>query len=98
MTPNRSGEGAHALPPDRMPGGATGHALSIANEFAEVVVRRVDTRNGGARLLIQSPKSGGRWVSLDALEAEALTWQNPATLAAMVGNAHAPLILGGDDA
>ncbi|WP_137144040.1 hypothetical protein [Mycolicibacterium sp. CR10] len=93
MTPNRSGEGAHALPPDRIPG-ATGHALSIANEFAEVVVRRVDTRNG-ARLLIQSPKSG-RWVSLDALEAEALTWQNPATLAAMVGNANAPLILGDD--
>lgn len=50
------------------------------------------TRNG-ARLLIQAPKSA-QWVSLDALELEALTWQNPATLAAMVGNAGAPLILG----
>ncbi len=56
-------------------------------------MRRVTTRNG-ARLLIQAPKSA-QWVSLDALEIEALTWQNPATLAAMVGgNAGAPLILG----
>lgn len=70
--------------------GATGEPLVIANEFAEVVLRRVETRNG-ARILIQSPKSG-QWVSLDPLEVEALTWQNTATFAAMVGNVHAPLI------
>lgn len=70
--------------------GAVGEALSVANEFTEVVVRRVDTRNG-SRLLISAPRSG-QWITLDALEVEALTWQNPRTLAAMVGNSHAPLL------
>ncbi len=70
--------------------GAIGEAISVANEFTEVVVRRVDTRNG-SRLLISAPRSG-QWITLDALEVEALTWQNPRTLAAMVGNSHAPLL------
>jgi hypothetical protein len=64
--------------------------LTIANEFTEVEVRRVDTRNG-SRLLITAPRSG-RWISLDALEVEALTRQNPRTLAAMVGNTQGPLL------
>lgn len=64
--------------------------ITIANEFTEVEVRRLDTRNG-SRLLIRAPKSG-RWVSLDALEVEALTRQNTRTLAAMVGNAAGPLL------
>ena len=63
--------------------------ITIANEFTEVVVRRVDTRNG-SRLLVCAPKSG-RSISLDALEVEALTRQNARTLAAMVGNANALL-------
>jgi hypothetical protein len=67
-----------------------GEPITIANEFAEVVVRRVDTRNG-SRLLISSPKSG-RSISLDALEVEALTRQNARTLAAMVGNSHGALL------
>ncbi len=75
--------------------GAVGEPLAVANEFAEAVVRRVDTRNG-SRLLIVSPKSG-RWITLDALEIEALTWQNPRTLAAMVGNINAPLLADEDD-
>lgn len=70
--------------------GAVGEPLTVANEFTEVVVRRVDTRNG-SRLLITAPKSG-RWISLDALEVEALTWQNTRTLAAMVGNINTPLL------
>ena len=70
--------------------GAVGEPLAIANEFTEVVVRRVDTRNG-SRLLISAPRTG-HWISLDALEVEALTWQNTRTLAAMVGNAYAPLL------
>lgn len=70
--------------------GAVGEPLTVANEFTEVVVRRVDTRNG-SRLLITSPKSG-QWITLDALEVEALTWQNARTLAAMVGNMFAPLL------
>jgi hypothetical protein len=70
--------------------GAVGEPLTVANEFTEVVVRRVDTRNG-SRLLICAPKSG-QWISLDALEVEALTRQNTRTLAAMVGNTSAPLL------
>lgn len=70
--------------------GARGEPIVVANEFAEVRVRRVDTRNG-ARLLIESPKSG-QWVSLDPLELEALTWQNTATFSAMVGNPFGPLV------
>jgi hypothetical protein len=64
--------------------------IIIANEFTEVEVRRVDTRNG-TRLLISAPKTG-RWITLDALEVEALTRQNPRTLAAMVGNSGGPLL------
>jgi hypothetical protein len=74
----------------RLLGGAVGQPLTVANEFTEVEVRRVDTRNG-SRLLITSPKTG-QWISLDALEVEALTWQNTRTLAAMVGNSYAPLL------
>ena len=64
--------------------------ITVANEFAEVEVRRVDTRNG-SRLLISAPKTG-RSISLDALELEALTRQNTRTLAAMVGNPDGPLL------
>lgn len=64
--------------------------ISIANEFAEVRVRRVDTRNG-SRLLIESPRSG-QWISLCPLELEALTWQSPQTFSAMIGSPMAPLI------
>ena len=67
-----------------------GEPITIANEFTEVVIQRVDTRNG-SRLLITAPRTG-RWITLDALEVEALTWQNPRTLAAMVGNSHTPLL------
>jgi hypothetical protein len=70
--------------------GTVGEPLTVANEFTEVVVRRVETRNG-SRLLISAPRTG-QWISLDALEVEALTWQNTRTLAAMVGNPHAPLL------
>ncbi|MDQ2627131.1 MAG: dihydrodiol dehydrogenase [Actinomycetota bacterium] len=69
---------------------AVGETITIANEFTEVTLRRVDTRNG-SRLLVTSPKSG-QWISLDALEIEALTWQNSYTLAAMVGKMHEPLL------
>lgn len=47
----------------------------IANEFAEVLVRRVRTRNG-VRLEIRSPRMD-RSIRLDALELESLTWQDP---------------------
>jgi hypothetical protein len=75
---------------EQLMAGAVGEPLTVANEFTEVVVRRVDTRNG-SRLLIRAPRSG-QWISLDALEVEALTWQNSRTMAAMVGNSQAPLL------
>ncbi|CQD22024.1 dihydrodiol dehydrogenase [Mycobacterium europaeum] len=74
----------------RLLDGTVGEPLVVANEFTEVVVRRVDTRNG-SRLLISAPRSG-QWITLDALEVEALTRQNSRTLAAMVGNPHSPLL------
>jgi hypothetical protein len=70
--------------------GTVGDPLTVANEFAEVQVRRVDTRNG-SRLLITATRTG-QWISLDALEVEALTRQNTRTLTAMVGTSHGPLL------
>jgi len=67
-----------------------GEPITVANEFAEVQVQRVDTRNG-SRLLISSPRTG-QWISLDALEVEALTRQNTRTLTAMVANSQGPLL------
>lgn len=75
---------------ERLLHGTVGEPLTVANEFAEAQVRRVDTRNG-SRLLITAPRTG-RWISLDALEVEALTRQNTRTLAAMVGNSEGPLL------
>lgn len=67
-----------------------GDPIVIANEFSATEVYRIETRNG-TRLLITSPRTG-RWITLDALEVEALTWQNTATLEAMISNPHAPLL------
>jgi hypothetical protein len=67
-----------------------GEPITVANEFAEVQVCRVDTRNG-SRLLITASRTG-RWISLDALEVEALTRQNTRTLTAMVANSQGPLL------
>lgn len=67
-----------------------GDAIELGNEFAQVRVCRVATRNG-SRLLIESPKSG-HWVALCPLELEALTWQGPETFSAMIGHPFGPLI------
>jgi len=67
-----------------------GDVIRIGNEFAEVHVRRVDTRNG-SRLVITSPRSG-RSISLCPLEVEALTRQNTATFSAMIANPFGPLV------
>ena len=48
--------------------------IRLGNEFTEVVVERVRTRNG-ARLRISAP-SFGRQILLCPLELEALTWQD----------------------
>jgi hypothetical protein len=72
-----------------------GAAIEVANEFAQVRVRRVETRNG-SRLLIESPKSG-QWIALCPLELEALTWQGPQTFSAMIGHPFSPLIAPEDE-
>lgn len=73
-----------AVPPDR-----TEPAISLGNEFAEIRVSRVETRNG-SRLLIESTRTG-QWVSLCPLELESLTWQTPQTFSAMIGHPMEPL-------
>lgn len=49
--------------------------IVIANEFADVVVRKVETRNG-MRLDIWSPKRGSR-VQFDAVALDCLSFQEP---------------------
>jgi len=66
-----------------------GEEVTLANEFSEIRVYRVETRTG-SRLMIESPKSG-QWVTMDPLELEALTWQTPATFSALVGHPHESL-------
>lgn len=66
-----------------------GEPLRIANEFSEIVVTRVETRNG-TRLLIDSPKSG-QWIALDPLELESLTWQTVHAFSAMIGSPYEPM-------
>lgn len=56
--------------------------ITIANEFADVVVRRVRTRNG-VRLEIFSPRRGTR-VLLDAVELDCLSYQQPEAFTAML--------------
>jgi len=55
--------------------GSTDGPIIIANEFTDVVVRRVMTRNG-MRLDIWSPKRGTR-VLLDAVALDCLSFQEP---------------------
>lgn len=69
--------------------GRVGEPLTIANEFSEVMVQRVETRNG-TRLLIDSPKSG-QWIALDPLELESLTWQTVQTFSAMISSPYEPM-------
>jgi hypothetical protein len=49
--------------------------IVIANEFTNVVVRKVHTRNG-VRLELWSPRRGG-CVRFDAVALEALSYQEP---------------------
>lgn len=51
--------------------------IQISNEFADIRIRKVYTRNG-ERLQIESPRRGYR-ILLDAVQLEGLTWQSPET-------------------
>jgi hypothetical protein len=61
-------------------------AITIANEFAEVEVERVQTRNG-VRLRIRSPRSD-REILLCPLELEALTWQDHDLFSSLLTDPH----------
>jgi len=62
---------------------AAGGPIRLANEFSEVVVERIQTRNG-ARLRIRVPASG-RSILLCPLELEALTWQDHDMFSRLLG-------------
>lgn len=66
-----------------------GEPLTIANEFSEIRVSLVETRNG-ARLLVESPKSG-QWIALDPMELEAVTWQTTQTFSEMIAHPYEPM-------
>jgi hypothetical protein len=65
-----------------------GAVIRVANEFTEVVVERVRTRNG-ARLRIFVPSSG-RQILLCPLELEALAWQDHDLFSALLKTPHGP--------
>ena len=60
----------------------------INNEFAQVICRKVYTRNG-ERLEVSSPKLGYR-ILLDALALESLTWQTMETFSKFLENPFGP--------
>lgn len=66
----------------------TGKEIRLANEFSEVVVQLVPTRNG-ARLRISVPASG-RAILLCPLELEALTWQDHEFFARLLQTPYGP--------
>lgn len=74
MVDGRVGD-PHDLPAVVGLGDLASDALVVANEFAEVTVRRVGTGNG-VRLEVRSTRLG-RGVLLDPLQLECLTWQQP---------------------
>jgi hypothetical protein len=70
------------------PGEPDEPVIELANEFTEVVVERVRTRNG-ARLRISVPSSG-RQILLCPLELEALTWQDHELFSRLLETPHGP--------
>jgi len=75
-----------------MQASTTGPAIEVANEFAEVRVQKIATRNG-VRLLVESPRSG-QWIALCPLQLEALTRQDEQVCSAMIANPYGPMELG----
>ena len=68
--------------------GGNAGPIIIANEFADVVVRKVETRNG-MRLDIWSPRRGTR-VLLDAVALDCLSFQEPELITEMLARRPAP--------
>ncbi|WP_049986578.1 hypothetical protein [Halobellus rufus] len=62
--------------------------IRIANEFAVVTVRKVQT-NAGERLEIAAPKKDSK-IHLDAVALESLTWQDPELFSDLLEEPHGP--------
>ena len=62
--------------------------IRLGNEFSQVVVEPVETRNG-VRLRISVPASG-RQILLCPLELEALTWQDHDLFSRLLQTPHGP--------
>ena len=62
--------------------------IRLGNEFSEVVVEPVQTRNG-VRLRISVPSSGHQ-ILLCPLELEALTWQDHEFFSKLLATPHGP--------
>lgn len=75
-------------PMDQQHVGAGEGTWVLANEFAEVHLSLVRTRNG-ARLRIRDPK-GGRSVDLCPVELESLTWQPPEVFSGFLATPFGP--------
>lgn len=73
----------------------THEEIRVSNEFADVFVRKVHTRNG-ERLEIESPRRGFR-IHLDAVELESLTWQTSETFSRFLRSSIGPDELPGED-
>ena len=82
MEPGRGGDAGSAA------GGGGDRTWTLANEFAEVQVSLVHTRNG-VRLRIRDAK-GGRAVDLCPLELESLTWQGPEVFSGFLATPFGP--------
>jgi hypothetical protein len=67
-----------------MPGLDEGQPVILANEFAEVKLQIVKTRNG-SRLRIES-RNGQHAIELCPLELESLTWQSAETFSSLLAN------------
>jgi hypothetical protein len=65
-----------------------GPPIRLGNEFTEVVVEAVQTRNG-MRLRISVPSSG-RQILLCPLELEALTWQDHEMFSRLLATPNGP--------
>ncbi len=73
----------------------TDEDIRVSNEFADVFVRKVDTRNG-ERLEIEAPRRGFK-IRLDAVELESLTWQTSETFSHFLRSSIGPDELPGEN-
>lgn len=65
-----------------MPQSGTAGPIIVSNEFADVVVTQVRSRNG-VRLDIWSPRRGSR-IQLDAVALDCLSYQSPQIITQML--------------